>query len=70
MMVGVDPKGKPAQTDPQAQQQQMQMMQQMQQQGRGRRSSENDAKGEMRRRCIWPTTGNETACSSTLLPIC
>ncbi len=35
MMVGVDPKGKPAQTDPQAQQQQMQMMQQMQQQGRG-----------------------------------
>jgi type II secretory pathway component GspD/PulD (secretin) len=35
MMVGVDPKAKPAQTDPNAQQQQMQMMQQMQQQGRG-----------------------------------
>ena len=35
MMVGVDPKGKPTQTDPQAQQQQIQMMQQMQQQGRG-----------------------------------
>ena len=35
MMVGVDPKAKPAQTDPQAQQQQMQIMQQMQQQGRG-----------------------------------
>jgi type II secretory pathway component GspD/PulD (secretin) len=34
VVLGVDPKAKPAQTDPQAQQQQMQMMQQMQQQGR------------------------------------
>ncbi len=34
MMVGVDPKQKPAQTNPQMQQQQMQMIQQMQQQGR------------------------------------
>ena len=34
VILGVDPKGKPAQTDPQAQQQQMQMMQQMQQQGK------------------------------------
>ena len=34
MMVGADPKGKPQQTDPNAQAQQMQMMQQMQQQGR------------------------------------
>ncbi len=33
MMVGVDPKAKPEQTNPQLQQQQMQMMQQMQQQG-------------------------------------
>ncbi len=34
VILGVDPKGKPAQTDPQMQQQQMQMMQQMQQQGK------------------------------------
>ena len=34
VILGVDPKGKPTQTDPQMQQQQMQMMQQMQQQGR------------------------------------
>jgi type II secretory pathway component GspD/PulD (secretin) len=34
VLLGVDPKAKPAQTDPQVQQQQMQMMQQMQQQGK------------------------------------
>lgn len=34
VILGIDPKGKPAQTDPAAQQQQMQMIQQMQQQGR------------------------------------
>ncbi len=34
VILGVDPKAKPAQTDPQVQQQQMQMMQQMQQQGK------------------------------------
>ena len=34
VILGVDPKAKPAQTDPQMQAQQMQMMQQMQQQGR------------------------------------
>ena len=34
VILGVDPKAKPAQTDPQMQQQQMQMMQQMQQQGK------------------------------------
>ncbi len=45
MMVGVDPKGKPAQTDPQAQQQQMAMMQQMQQQGRGAEAAKMMQKG-------------------------
>jgi type II secretory pathway component GspD/PulD (secretin) len=34
VILGIDPKAKPAQTDPQAQQQLMQQMQQMQQQGR------------------------------------
>lgn len=34
VVLGVDPKAKPAQTDPQQMQQQMQMMQQMQQQGK------------------------------------
>ncbi len=34
VILGVDPKAKPAQTNPQMQQQQLQMMQQMQQQGR------------------------------------
>jgi type II secretory pathway component GspD/PulD (secretin) len=34
MMLGMDPKGRPQQTDPNQQQQQMAMMQQMQQQGR------------------------------------
>jgi hypothetical protein len=46
MMVGVDPKGKPAQTDPQAQQQQMQMMQQMQQQGRAAEAAKMMQKGD------------------------
>jgi type II secretory pathway component GspD/PulD (secretin) len=36
VILGMDPKGKPAQTDPQAQAQMMQQMQQMQQQGGGR----------------------------------
>ncbi len=45
MMVGVDPKGKPAQTDPQAQQRQMAMMQQMQQQGRGAEAAKMMQKG-------------------------
>ena len=46
MMVGVDPKAKPTQTDPQAQQQQMQMMQQMQQQGRGAEAAKMMQKGD------------------------
>jgi len=46
MMVGVDPKAKPAQTDPNAQQQQMQMMQQMQQQGRGAEAAKLMQKGD------------------------
>lgn len=45
MMVGVDPKAKPTQTDPQAQAQQMQMMQQMQQQGRGAEAAKMMQKG-------------------------
>lgn len=47
MMIGVDPKAKPTQTDPQAQQQQMQMMQQMQQQGRGAEAAKLMPKGEV-----------------------
>jgi type II secretory pathway component GspD/PulD (secretin) len=46
MMVGVDPKAKPAQTDPQAQQQQMQMMQQMQQQGHAAEAAKLMPKGD------------------------
>src|SRR6476646_6116738 len=46
MMVGVDPKAKPAQTDPNVQQQQMQMMQQMQQQGRGAEAAKMMQKGD------------------------
>jgi type II secretory pathway component GspD/PulD (secretin) len=45
MMVGVDPKAKPTQTDPQSQAQQMQMMQQMQQQGRGAEAAKMMQKG-------------------------
>jgi type II secretory pathway component GspD/PulD (secretin) len=46
MMVGVDPKAKPAQTDPQVQQQQIQMMQQMQQQGRAAEAAKMMPKGD------------------------
>jgi type II secretory pathway component GspD/PulD (secretin) len=46
MMVGVDPKARPAQTDPQQQQQQMQMIQQMQQQGRAAEAAKLMQKGE------------------------
>jgi type II secretory pathway component GspD/PulD (secretin) len=46
MMVGVDPKAKPTQTDPQAQQQQMAMMQQMQQQGRAAEAAKMMQKGD------------------------
>lgn len=45
MMVGVDPKARPAQTDPQQQQQQMQMIQQMQQQGRAAEAAKLMQKG-------------------------
>jgi type II secretory pathway component GspD/PulD (secretin) len=46
LMVGVDPKAKPTQTDPQAQQQQLAMMQQMQQQGRGAEAAKMMPKGD------------------------
>jgi type II secretory pathway component GspD/PulD (secretin) len=46
LLLGVDPKAKPTQTDPQAQQQQMAMIQQMQQQGRGAEAAKMMQKGD------------------------
>lgn len=45
LLLGVDPKAKPVQTDPQAQQQQMAMIQQMQREGRGAEAAKMMPKG-------------------------